>query len=234
MVARNQKVALLPKLLALAMLGGCGNVPAASDIGAGGAGGNEPIYPETLPYARSVESFTPGEGAGFGQNELPDVVLGPPRGKGNMAGSLDVVSLGAGGEIVLGFGERAIRDEPGPDFVVFENAFWPGGDASAVYAELGEVSVSEDGETWLTFPCDAAGDGEGGFAGCAGVSPTLKYDPLTLVPLDAEQSGGDTFDLGDLDLETARFVKIRDLETLGPSGNSTGFDLDAIGLTHQE
>ena len=61
MVARNQKVALLPKLLALAMLGGCGNVPAASDIG---AGGNEPIYPETLPYARSVESFTPGAGAG--------------------------------------------------------------------------------------------------------------------------------------------------------------------------
>ena len=49
--------------------------------------------------------------------------------------------------------------------VVFENAFWPGGVRSMVYAELGEVSVSEDGETWLSFPCDHEGDGEGGFAG---------------------------------------------------------------------
>jgi hypothetical protein len=222
----------------LLLLGGCGNTPVAADGGATGAGGagddREVVYPETLPYARSVESFTPGEGGGFGESSLPEVVLGPPRGMGERSGSLHVLSLGVGGEIVLGFGERTIVNEPGPDFVVFENAFWPGGVRSMVYAELGEVSVSEDGETWLTFPCDSGGDGEGGFAGCAGASPTLKFEPLALVPLDAAASGGDAFDLADVQLASARFVKITDLGTLELTGTSSGFDLDAVGLTHQE
>lgn len=216
------------------LLLGCGNAPATADGAAGAAGDGELDYPETLPYARSVESFTPGEGAGFGEGSLPDVVLGPPRGMGEQSGSLHVLSLGQGGEIVLGFGEREIANEPGPDFVVFENAFWPGGVRSMVYAELGEVSVSEDGEVWLTFPCDSGGDGEGGFAGCAGVSPALEFDPLALVPLDVAASGGDAFDLADLEIESARFVKITDLGTLELTGTSSGFDLDAVGLTHQE
>jgi len=53
-------------------------------------------------------------------------VLGPPRGKPG-AGSLHVLSLGVGGEIVLGFG-GSIVDGDGPDFVVFENAFFIDGD----------------------------------------------------------------------------------------------------------
>jgi len=238
MDACNAKMIRWALGLSLLLLGGCGNAPAAADIGAAGAGGgggdSEVLYPETLPYARSVESFTRGEGAGFGESSLPDVVLGPPRGMGERSGSLHVLSLGVGGEIVLGFGERTIVDEPGPDFVVFENAFWPGGVQSMVYAELGEVSVSEDGETWLTFPCDSEGDGEGGFGGCAGASPTLEFDPLALVPLDAAASGGDAFDLADLELASARFVKIIDLGTLEPAGTSSGFDLDAVGLAHQQ
>ena len=223
-------------LALLLVLGGCGNAPAAAEPGAGGSAGedDEIRYPETLPYARSVESFSPGEGAGFGESLMPGVVLGPPRGKGEQSGSLDVVSLGLGGEIVLGFGERAIADEPGPDFIVFENAFWPGGDPSQVYAELGEVSVSLDGETWHTFPCQSEGDGQGAFPGCAGATPTQKYDPLSVLPLDPEQAGGDAFDLAELELESASFVRIVDLGTLGETGTSSGFDLDAVGLTHQE
>jgi hypothetical protein len=220
--------------LGLLLLGGCGNTPAAADLGAAGSGGEEVTYPETLPYARTVEWFSPGDGAGFGEDELPDVALGPPRGKGEQAGSLHVVSLGLGGEIVLGFGERAISDEPGPDFIVFENAFWPGGDPSQVYAELGEIAVSQDGETWHTFRCDREGDGEGSFPGCAGATPTQKYDPLDVLPLDAERTGGDAFDLADLELESASFVRITDLGTLGETGTSSGFDLDAVGLTHQD
>lgn len=184
------------------------------------------------PYAASVESFSAGDGAGFGQDKLPDVVLGPPRGKGTGSGSLDVLSLGSGGEIVLGFGSHAIADGAGADFVVFENAFWPNGDASSVYAELGEVSVSEDGNHWETFACDTQGDGQGHFPGCAGWSPTLEYDATTLVPLDPEQTGGDAFDLADVGLGSARFVKIRDLKTLEPAGTSSGFDLDAVGVVH--
>jgi hypothetical protein len=229
MVVRHEAIALL--LLAV----GCGgNAPAEADDSAAGASGGdaEVVYPESLPYARGVESFTPGAAAGFGASALPDVVLGPPRGKGETAGSLDVVSLGAGGEIVLSFGDKAIVDGDGADFVVFENAFWPGGDASQVYAELGRVSVSEDGETWLDFACDTAREGEGRFPGCAGATPTLKFDPLELLPLDPAQTGGDAFDLADVELESARFVKIVDLRTLEPTGTSTGFDLDAVGIVN--
>lgn len=205
---------------------GAGGV--AAEAGAGGAS----FGATTSVYASGVESFTPGTSAGYNQDKLPGIVLGPPVGKGNDAGSLDVVSLGAAGEIVLAFGDFGIVDGPGPDLIVFENAFWPSGDASAVFAELGEVSVSEDGETWETFPCDTEGDGEGNFPGCAGVTPTLVYDAEQLIPLAPALSGGDAFDLADLGLKRARFVKIRDLETLPPGGTSTGFDLDAVGVIH--
>ncbi|MEO1338440.1 MAG: cell surface protein, partial [Myxococcota bacterium] len=94
----------------------------------------------SLPYATEVVSFEPGPGAGFGQAGLPEVVLGPPMGLGVGAGSIDVLSLGVGGSIVLGFAAPII-DGPGPDFVVFENPFFIGGASDALFAELGRVSV---------------------------------------------------------------------------------------------
>jgi hypothetical protein len=220
-------------LLALALLASCsGNAAGADAGGAGGDGSAPPSYSPDLPYARSLVSFEPGDGAGFNQDKLPDIVLGPPRVTKSGVPSLDVVSLGSDGAIVLGFGDKAISDGPGADFVVFENPFWPGGNAAKVYAELGEVSVSDDGESWQTFACDKAGDGAGHFAGCAGVTPTLAYDPVTLVPLDPAQTGGDAFDLAELGLTSAHFVKIHDLETLPPAGTTSGFDLDAVGIVN--
>lgn len=229
MTARATSLLLFGAIL----LSGCGDTggePGTPEMGAAGSPGSAAAGEP--PYATSVESFTPGEGAGYNQTKLPAIVLGPPRGKGESAGSLDVVSLGAGGEIVLGFGERVIVDGPGPDLIVFENPFWPNGDATKAFVELGEVSVSEDGQEWQAFPCDSAGDGEGQFTGCAGVSPTLEYDASELVPLDPEQTGGDAFDLSELGVEHARFVKIRDLRTLEPAGTSGGFDLDAVGVVN--
>jgi hypothetical protein len=212
-----------------------GDDSGAGNDGVSGAGGAAALpFESGAFYAEGVESFTPGGGAGFNQDKLPDIVLGPPKGEGTTTGSLDVVSLGAGGEIVLSFGDHGIVDGPGPDLVVFENPFWPGGDASKVWAELGEVSLSEDGKTWLTFPCDKKGDGKGHFPGCAGVTPTLVYDATKVVPLDPAQSGGDAFDLADIGLEQARFVKIHDLETLPPGGMTTGFDLDAVCVIHAD
>jgi hypothetical protein len=215
---------------------GCASVLAGTGAlgcsGGADAPASTPAGPP-LPYAASVVSFEPGEGAGFGEAKLPAVVLGPPSGNGTGAGSLDVLSLGKGGTIVLGFEPFTLVDGDGPDFVVFENAFWPDGDSAAVYAEPGEVSVSDDGETWLTFVCDAVGDGAGQFPGCAGVTPTAAYDAKELVPLDAALSGGDAFDLAELGLERARFVKIRDVSGLG-AAPSAGFDLDAVGIVNAE
>jgi hypothetical protein len=184
-----------------------------------------------LPYAARVERFAPGASAGFGQAELPDVVLGPPQGGGLLGGSLDVLSLGVGGEIVVSFGEREIIDGAGPDFIVFENPFWPGGDPTAVFYELGEVSVSSDGQIWHTFACDTRGTGQGRFPGCAGFTPTEVYDAFEVLPLDPELTGGDAFDLADLGLARARYVRIRDLSSSG-EGMTAGFDLDAVGLIH--
>jgi hypothetical protein len=222
-------------LLACSSLVGCsGAEPSASDGPSDESQAGAPAGPSDTLYAQEVVSFTRGSHGGFNEAQLPGVVLGPPAGKGNEAGSLEVLSLGAGGEIVLGFGDRGIVDEPGADFVVFENPFWPGGDASQVFAELGEVSVSEDGETWLTFECDGKGNGEGSFPGCAGWTPTLIYDAEALVPLDVEQTGGDAFDLDHLGLAHARFVRIRDLETQPAAGSSAGFDLDAVGVVRAD
>lgn len=201
---------------------GCGGSSEASSRGAS-------LDAEQSPYATELVSFEPGEQAGYGMDELPDVVLGPPDGGGPGKGSLDVLSLGVGGEIVLGFGERVIVDGDGPDLIVFENAFWAGGDPSMPFSEPGEVAVSEDGDTWQTFPCDPSlpGGGTSG-SGCAGLDPTLVYDTTTN-ELDPAETGGDAFDLAVLGLERATFVRIRDLSDEG-DGNSAGFDLDAIGL----
>ncbi len=188
------------------------------------------VCPDTLPYASEVVSFTPGVDAGYGQLAMPSVVLGPPPEGPPTAGSLDVVSLGVGGEIVLSFGERAIVDGPGPDLIVWENVFQVGADPDAVFAELGEVAVSDDGETWTTFVCDP-NDDIGYDVGCAGWRPRQAFDPCQVVPLVPEVVGGDGFDLADLGLAQARYVRIRDLATLG-GAPSAGFDLDAVGGVH--
>ncbi len=211
----------------------CGPDPAGGQQNRGGTGGIGGGTAEDLPYASELLSFEPGEGAGFGEDELPDVVFGPPDARGELSGSLDVLSLGKGGAIVLGFGERAITDGEGPDFVVFENAFWPSGDPTLVFAEPGEVSVSEDGSEWHAFPCDAEGDGMGRFEGCAGWTPALEYDAQASVPLDPAATGGDAFDLADIGVTRARFVRVIDVSNEG-SEPTAGFDLDAVGIAHVE
>jgi hypothetical protein len=183
----------------------------------------------------TVVSFTPGECAGFGAAKMPEIVEGPPVGGGTLAGSLDVVSLGTGGEIVVSFEPNAIVDGPGTDFLVFENPFLVGGDPNNPAAELGEVSVSEDGITWKTFPCVAASSPP--YGQCAGWHPVLSAPGNGISPIDPSVAGGDPFDLADVGLATARYVRIRDMtsepcpaSSSKPSTN--GFDLDAVAIVN--
>ena len=178
-------------------------------------------------YATELLRFDPGPHAGFGAERLPAVVLGAPVPGEDGGGSLDVVSLGVGGVIELGFGEREIIDGPGPDFVVFENAFEVASAPGEVFAELAEVSVSEDGARWFTYVCDPSAS----WSGCAGWRPTAPFDVETTDPLDAEVTGGDPFDLAEVGLRAARFVRIRDLSERGEAPTA-GFDLDAVGVVH--
>lgn len=178
------------------------------------------------PFADRVISFTPGESAGFGAGRLPDVVLGPPFGGGDAAGSLDVVSLGRSGEIVLAFDDFGLVDGPGPDLLVFENPF-------RGFVETAFVAVSEDGETWHEWPCDPA-DAENGYPGCAGVRPVLSHPRNGISATDPALAGGDAFDLADLPLARARFVRLRDSGRNEYLGTSGGFDLDAVAVVNSE
>jgi hypothetical protein len=187
-------------------------------------------------FVTGVVSFTPGPCAGFGQAGMPGIVEGPPRGGGaSNTGSLDVVSLGAGGEIVLSFAPNAIIDGPGVDFIVFENPFDIGGNAQDPYAEPGEVSVSDDGTTWVTYPCTATSYPYGQ---CAGWHPVYSAPGNGISPVDPSRAGGDPYDLADVGLSHARFVRIRDKSgEVCPDaggGNADGFDLDAISIVNAE
>lgn len=179
------------------------------------------------PYVQGVVSFDPGENAGFGQDLFPSIVYGPPLGGGLSQGSVDVLSLGIGGALVLSFGNLRIVDGPGPDFTVFENPFSI--TDTVTYAEPGAVAVSSDGETWIPFPCDLSAYP---YAGCAGVLPVTSHPDNGISPLDPTQSGGDLFDLSTLGVEEARYVRITDSGLVGTTSTApaAGFDLDAVAL----
>lgn len=184
------------------------------------------------PYADVVVSYTKGTNGGLGEASLPGIVLGPPKGRGPFQGSFDVLSLGVGGEIVLEFTDYWIFDGDGADFTVFENAFQVGTDPENTFAEPAYVGVSSDGITFVEFDCDPL---LRPYPGCAGVRPVLANPDLNDIdPTDPAVSGGDPFDLSDVGLPSARFVRIRDAGIgYGPIGpNSGGFDLDAVAIVH--
>lgn len=188
------------------------------------------------PFADAVVDFTPGTNGGFGAALLPDIVLGPPRGAGLVQGSFDVLSLGSGGSITLRFDLPFICDGPGADLTVFENAFHSGTPSGPVFTEYGFVAVSQDGTTFFEFPYDA----ETG-AGLAGQRPVLSHPDNGIDPLDPVLSGGDQFDLAEVGLTWARYVRITDVAGAIPDvgdlpqfsvAPNAGFDLDAVAALH--
>lgn len=210
----------MPALLLWAVA--CGQPAEQSD---GGASPSDAARPAD-PFADRIVSYKPGEAAGFGQDRLPQVVLGPPDGGGPSQSGLDVLSLGRQGEIVLEFTDIGLIDGPGPDLLVFENPF-------IGWIETGVVAVSEDGQDFHEWPC-AAMDPAKKFPGCAGVNPVLSSWTNGISPTDPKVAGGDAFDLADLGLKRARFVRIRDSGANTYSGSSGGFDLDAVAVVNGE
>jgi hypothetical protein len=205
------------------------------------------------PFADALVSLTPGSGGGFGQSLLPGIVLGPPRGSGLYQGSLDAVSLGLSGSIVLQFTNNVVVDGPGVDLTVFENSFLrlSGLVTQPPFSEPGRVSVSQNGVTWYSFPCNLVAGEAPYHPGCAGVYPVLANagDPATPhagIPSDTPiqslvgqnaltlpvppGSGGDSFDLAQVGLAWARYVRIESASFVGgPVGaDNAGFDLDAL------
>jgi len=222
-------------------------------------------------HADQVADFSPSPGASFGHAGMPDIVLGWPGPSPINQNCLDVVSLGSGGELTIEFIDNLIVDRPGPDFIVFENAFisapQPGrcSDDFNVFAEPFFVSVSDDGLVWhdmpylLGGPAPAVGDScynlfprDWGSsvsrdlvercAGLGGLTPTYDTPRHNIIADDlwvfdpagtsgVSGWGGDPFDLADVGLAEARFVRIKAFETLVDNSNSSS-DIDAVIAVH--
>lgn len=164
------------------------------------------------------------------------------------AGENPTVSLGDGGYAILQF-NVPIKDEPGFDFAVFENAF------DDQFLELAFVEVSSDGIHYFRFPAVSETDT---------IIQTGPFDYTTASKLNNlagkyRMFYGTPFDLNDipenslLNKEAITYVKI--IDVIGCIENqyasrdinhhkvndpwptpypSSGFDLDAVGVIHQQ
>ena len=158
-----------------------------------------------------------------------------------------IVSLGDSGVAVLTF-NRPIKNESGPDFVVFENGFVDN------FLELAFVEVSSDGINFLRFPAISEAPstvqiGAFDMSDCRYFNNLAgKYRIGYGTPFDLEELSGN---IG-LDITSITHVKIIDvigsinpqigsLDSKGSIINdlfptefpSGGFDLDAVGVIHQ-
>ncbi len=221
-------------------------------------------------FPDSVKDFSPGVNYGFGQAYFPANVLGPPHGTSNPEtpnfSPTDLLSLGTGGSITLEFSSNRIIDNPGPDFTIFENPVQPSGHPEQTFADTAIVAVSDDGTIWHTFPFDMVSSApkqialKSNYIGFAGVQPSLSSPTNGISPFDPAVSGGDQYDLADIGLLHARFIRITDSgdsrfrttydtqgdivydygnlidpdPTEGNNGISAGFDLDAVAAVNTE
>lgn len=165
------------------------------------------------------------------------------------AGLNGVLSLGDGGAVVLTFAVPIINGV-GADFVIFENSF------SDQFLELAFVEVSSDGQRFVRFPavCNLPTDSQFGAFSLLGDAAQInnlagKYRGGYGVPFDLAELS----DSVGLDLQNITHVRIIDVvgaldsnyasyDSRGQKINdpwptpfeSSGFDLDAVGVIHQQ
>jgi hypothetical protein len=168
--------------------------------------------------------------------------LGKAEGNSN-----DVISIGDSGVAIVTF-ERAIRNENGPDFAIFENGFQDN------FLELAFVEVSSDGVNYFRFISTSEAPSvvqisAFEFSDCRYFNNLAgKYRQGFGTPFDLEELSGT---IG-LDIENITHVKLIDVVgSIDPNygsfdsqGNiindlyptefpSGGFDLDGVGVIHQ-
>lgn len=187
------------------------------DAGAGGAPGFDlDLAALGEPSRFTGEGFFPSVVSPFSPPYMPD----------------EIVSIGAGGSIVLRFDEP-IRDDPsnpfGIDLLIFGNTgfidgAYPDGVVAGVFSDDGGVvEVSADGERWEVL--SGAPDGLFPTLGDMAAGP---YDPLPgRSPTDFTRPVDPTLSFGDLlAADLATLVALYD-----GSGGGAGFDLASTGLT---
>ncbi len=170
-----------------------------------------------------------------------DNIKGGPHGCGVDCGSLHTLTLGNSGHVTVGF-DIVIVNEPGYDFIVFENPFSVNGNTDEVFAELVYVEVSSDNVSFARFPSistTAAPVGNKGIninnvTNLGGVHPVLAHVlENDLDPFNPDEAGGDPFDLDDLlndslvqnglvNLDNINYIKLIDIPGDGSCFDSLG------------
>ena len=204
-------------------------------------GSNAVLNPIFRGWATKVVEYSPADQAwsGLGVWNDPNKALGPATGQ-----NFDVVSLGeldrkeidqglAPGHITLVFGDprdpndrTAIRNGPGHDFAMFENAFLSqlstslGSLQGQMLAELAYVEVSTNGRDFVRFPSVSLTPSPTGRYGTieisnvhnlAGKHPNAN-GVCTGTPFDLEDLAGQPQVLsGAVDLNNIRYVRIVDV-----------------------
>ena len=196
-------------------------------------------------FASQVVSYTPGSNTAAGYGD-PNTALGSPgrtTGSGAFDGDVtpfnapyaasDVVSIGAGGSLVVRFDHQVTDDAANPygiDLLVFGNSFlgidFGTGlaDGTLIFTEPGLISVSQDGSTWFDVP---------GLFADGSLFPTLAYQDPTgpfsfggAIPTSYTQAVNPALTAADFaGLTTAQIAAL-----YGGSGGGTGIDLAVVGL----
>lgn len=188
----------------------------------------------SLEFIDTVYTFIPGQVQNVGQSTLyyPINIFGPPSIDATREVAEvrpeEILSIGMGGEIIFGNKNIEILDLDGPDFTIFENAFELSF-KNSVFAEPAIVSVSQDGINWFTFPYNLDS-----LTGVAGTKPTNGGSDIS----NPQVSGGNSFDLRELGLDYARYIKIKDTTQyildrpnhIFYDPTLSGFDLDAVAF----
>ncbi|MCF8372304.1 MAG: T9SS type A sorting domain-containing protein [Bacteroidales bacterium] len=158
-----------------------------------------------------------------------------------------VVSLGDGGSAIFSFDPPIINGQ-GPDFAVFENSLWDD------FLELCFVEVSSDGENFVRFPAITNVPNDVQLGGFGTMDASLihnfggKYRAMFGTPFDLEELK----DEPGLDVNQISHIRLVDVVgSIDPAyasfdsqgnlvndpwptpWNSSGFDLDALGIIHQ-
>lgn len=195
------------------------------------------------PYADRVVGYTSGSLTSAGY-DASSVALGSPErftGEGVFPSAVtpfnpaflasEIVAIGAGGTLTLGFDEPIVDDAQNPfgiDLILFGNSFfadrsYPSGIATGTFGPFASatLSVSANGIDWFTLP-----------GSIGGRFPTLGYSDLTdpyamapgLVPSDFTKPVNPSFSpIG----KTFEQIKAG----YAGSGGGVGFDIASSGLS---
>ena len=198
----------------------------------------------TNPWADSVISFDEGVGGSAGYN-IPETAIGEPSrftGEDIWPGVVspfnspwlanEIVSIGAGGSLVVSFDEP-VQDDPanpwGIDLLIFGNTgcidnSYPNGIVGGVYSDDGgTIEVSQDGTQWFTITTPLAD----GLWPTSGYLDSEPYDTVEgsqpsnfTLPVDPRLTLGDVMNLDNEAL----------MQMYGASGGGTPIDISETGL----